>query len=968
MADEKEEAGFKDTFETLQSEKPAYLVKNVDKEEHAFILDSFPSSPVQSPRALLQGREDQSSDEQAPKSSNEASNVLSSLPLPGAGIDPELLSPGPAEENKAGSDQGALLAPIHHNMYLRQSEEWVNRLAHDARHEGEWQRTKEGKWSVNHARMLYLVSLLASESSSEVDAHSWVNDQFLDILSFEAVAHGLFTMLVSPCLVRMREDKGKTIDLWLKLPKEVKLILYELCSASYLEVIRFPTEEGWSYSSYRASARGEKFLQETPDELREEVDAFVRQTFNAPESASISDVVSSLANFSLRGDKIYIRQVDGSERESLITEIERISYVTSPYIPVSLSDNSELAQLCPHWQDQVVDYRSESFILSSVAVLFVEWIMSGPNFVNSIISQLDGVYKVFKTLPPQSTMVDWKDTFTTSSFAREMYEMQSTIIDSSLTCVNFEMEDRTSAVGEKQRKQHFGVNVNANGVFIHGVQVEAVKDREWDDVSPYLLSYIMSDIHHDACQMSASFLNSFQKEMLSNLYAGMEMKRAKYVCVTADRLDPPLRAKDFMGNLTYRADCERLIGDLYEARDLGQHDLVVVGSNGILLAGPASKEAEYLILDYAVLKVVDRFVRRLHARMKGINNFLSSCRSKMVSQDVSKLEEALQSRQQFNEVLLSFQSLVTCLDDVSESISRWESHQKSKMSFHQGLSEYLNLRSYHEDLKSRYEDLANVFLRAKNEVETILEVSNIQGRMRYEQVLSSVHKDLKALALPRNCMVSHRGRVLLPSHVSLKVVVVALLASLIYDLVNRVHLGIQIGTSAPSWLADHTNGWNDQPLLLGAALFLVVALADRFLVNYIERYSELTTKFVKKVINTGFKVVSYNNLVKFLHKQECTFAKFRVADSELRLHKVFSASFMDKNLRKWTTDNPRISVLVDATNLWILSAQYDWDYYAKSIANVDVKKDFVEQLEKAGIVESKVKRKGWVLSRFLHYG
>eukprot|EP00960_Hanusia_phi_P043054 755846-Hanusia_phi.AAC.5 len=609
--------------------------------------------------------------------------------------------------------------------------------------------------------------------------------------------------------------------------------------------------------------------------------------------------------------------------------------------------------------------------------------MSGPNFVNSIVTKLDGIYKVFKDTPPQNTVVDWKvkaisylraltvrqDTFTSSAFACEMHEVTSSIVDSSTSCINFEIQESSlSSARARARKQHLGMHVHANGMFVHGVQVEALRDREWDDVSPYLLSYLLSEIHADTCLITSSFLNSFQKEMLTNLYAGMDAKRSKFVCITADRLDPQLNAKDCMGSMAFRADCERLIGDLYDAKDLGPHDLVAIGSNGILLTGPSSKEAEYLILDYAGLKVIDFFVRRLHSRMRGVNNFLSDCRLKMVSRDVSKLEKTLESHRNFNQILLSFQTLRTCLGDVAESISRWENNQKSKMNSHQSLYEFLNLRSLHEEVASRHDDLENVFLRAQNEIETILEVSNMEGRIRYERVLMSVHKDFKSLSLPRGCSVSHSGKILFPSHVALRVVSMALLASLVYDIVNRIHIGIQIGTRAPSWLVNHTNSWNDQPFLLAVALLVVVLLADRFLVKYIEKYSEMTTSFVKKVLYHSYKIANYNQLLKFLDRKNINFARFRMTDNELDLRKVFTASFMDKNFSKWTTDHPRISMQVDSTNLWILSAQYDWDYYSKGIAATDVKKDFTEQLEKADIIETRVKRRGWVLSKYLNFG
>eukprot|EP00960_Hanusia_phi_P043053 755846-Hanusia_phi.AAC.4 len=395
MAESKEEARFLDQFDTVQSERPAYLVRNVDEQEQAFILDSLPASPVESPRGLKHAQEDESSEDQPAKrtSFRPSDDLLSALPLPGGSIDPELLSPGPAEEgNKVGAEQGAQLSPIQHNMYLRQSEEWVNRLAHDARHEGEWQRTKEGKWSVNHARVLYLISLFASDSKREPDTQQWLNDVFIQILAYEAVAQGLFTMLVTPLLVQMRDENKKTVDVWLKLPKEVKIILYELCSASYLDLARFPTEEAWNFSSYRVSKRGEGFLQETPDELKEEVDMFLKETFNAPASKSASEIAMSITNFSFRDGQIFVHLLDGSDRISSITKIESISYVTSPHIPASvrlsekqvlgieamlvgwltllqLTDNSDVAPLCPQWQDEVVDYRSESFIMSSVTVL-----------------------------------------------------------------------------------------------------------------------------------------------------------------------------------------------------------------------------------------------------------------------------------------------------------------------------------------------------------------------------------------------------------------------------------------------------------------------------------------------------------------------------------------------------------------------------------------------------------------------
>jgi hypothetical protein len=71
--------------------------------------------------------------------------------------------------------------------------------------------------------------------------------------------------------------------------------------------------------------------------------------------------------------------------------------------------------------------------------------------------------------------------------------------------------------------------------------------------------------------------------------------------------------------LIYRGWILQVIGDVRASADLGPEDLVLVGTDGMLLAGPRAEALEPVAADYARLRCRLDFCHVIHARLQQVS-------------------------------------------------------------------------------------------------------------------------------------------------------------------------------------------------------------------------------------------------------------------------------------------------------------------------------------------------------------
>lgn len=215
--------------------------------------------------------------------------------------------------------------------------------------------------------------------------------------------------------------------------------------------------------------------------------------------------------------------------------------------------------------------------------------------------------------------------------------------------VNFEAEIRIPEEKGIIQVEAFGCSMNADGTMFYGMQVEAIMDRIKDNISLDTLSRLLVDVAIDSSTIIDSVLSSYQRKLLALIFDGDAANRDKVNLIIANEITPHLTAEEYMDKGEYENELKQVIGDTRAAFDVSEHDTLVFGAQGLLIAGPNARQHEPLLCSYLQFTAMDLFIRNFFNRMFLINDAMRQLRELINSYtddplSMNKIYEKMQVR------------------------------------------------------------------------------------------------------------------------------------------------------------------------------------------------------------------------------------------------------------------------------------------------------------------------------------
>ena len=84
--------------------------------------------------------------------------------------------------------------------------------------------------------------------------------------------------------------------------------------------------------------------------------------------------------------------------------------------------------------------------------------------------------------------------------------------------------------------------------------------------------------------------------------------------IIANEITPHLTAEEYMDKGDNENELKQVLGDTRAAFDISEHDTLVFGQHGILVAGPNARHHEPLLCSYLQFTAMDMFVRNFFNR------------------------------------------------------------------------------------------------------------------------------------------------------------------------------------------------------------------------------------------------------------------------------------------------------------------------------------------------------------------
>merc|ERR1719198_648962 len=111
----------------------------------------------------------------------------------------------------------------------------------------------------------------------------------------------------------------------------------------------------------------------------------------------------------------------------------------------------------------------------------------------------------------------------------------------------------------------------------------------------------------DSSKIVDSVISAYQRRLLGLVFDGDAENRDKVNLIIANEITPHLTAEEYMDKGEYENELKQVLGDTRAAFDISEHDTLVFGAHGILVAGPNSRHHEPLLCSYIGFQALNLF-------------------------------------------------------------------------------------------------------------------------------------------------------------------------------------------------------------------------------------------------------------------------------------------------------------------------------------------------------------------------
>jgi WD repeat-containing protein 35 len=454
--------------------------------------------------------------------------------------------------------------------------------------------------------MISLYTHKATPGTNEKD--EWIRKAALVVLIYEGIVAGVLDFDYAPASSSIENRR-----VWMNVSQEGKSDVEFLREEELLNGLQMSSKSFQPITCFQISEKGRELVRRISRKEKEAVHEFV-----------YARGTRELLQVAWDGRCYHLRAPSGYTRRSTITDTEDVSYVSSAYIPQCLRyggrptlSNAHRAHESAVSADNIRDELDEVITLNSVSIIVAEYIPFGANQIVQLNNNVGSTERVQGGFI--SPAVDDRAAETQLQMSPELTSVN--ILDYTLTNhINFEAEINFNEGGGIVQIETFGVSVNAEGTCFYGLQVEAVMDRIKDNISLDHLSRLLVDVQQDSSAIVDSIISQYQRELVQLVFLGDAANRNKVNLIIANEITPHLTAEEYMDKGEYENELKQVIGDTKAAYDISEHDTLIFGSHGLLVAGPNSRHHEPLLCAYLQFITIDIFLQNFFARLWILND------------------------------------------------------------------------------------------------------------------------------------------------------------------------------------------------------------------------------------------------------------------------------------------------------------------------------------------------------------
>lgn len=764
----------------------------------------------------------------------------------------------------------------------------------------DWSSSDEGEQgdqtvgiTDNQLRLLYLISLYTHGQNPD-EKDSWIRKPAVMVLIYEAILAQLFEYDYGPA--------SELVDghrVFFNKSQEGLSDVDFLREEQYLNGLKMATKSYTPITCYQVSPKGLEAIATLKKADREPVHEFVY----APGTRELLYV-------EWEEDSYWLKTLNGTyKKKSTVTDIEEVSYVSSAYIPQCLRHGGRPTLSNAHrahesgvgnHHDTIHRELDEVITLNSVSIIVAEYIPFGANQIVQMNSNLGCTERV-----QGGYFTSEVDTHTTGTKLEIQPGLTSIdILDYSLTKhINFEADIHLPVDKGITQIETLGVSMNASGGLYYGMQIEAVIDRIKDNISINHLSRLLTGVHIDSSQILDTVLSAWQRNLMDLIFVGDSSHRNKVNLIIANEITPHLTAEEYMDKSQYENCLKQVIGETRAAFDISEHDTLIFGENGFMVAGPNSRHHEPLLCAYLQFNAMDIFVRNYFNRMFLLLDDMNKTRNLLNSNSTS-----LSSLATINEQMASLCKQIIMMEEIleymEESLEVMSVPAEPPAQAGRALYERLQISDMKSELKVRVKDLHKTLGGARHELDVLQQMANTIRQTKgfeLQDVVNSNTRNLMDLEDNNNKIV-----------LSLKFLIGQISGLFVFALLDHF-----IG---PSWTS--LNGYlesldfliSDTPIwfLINILIFIIVMLLLLYLLRHYE-------KSISGTVTSNIRIMEKCDMSKLKEYIKSKDTRDIIRDYEGNGGTV-RARWYENNKSDWGGTKPQITLEYDESNEFLSRA------------------------------------------------
>ncbi|RLN89200.1 hypothetical protein BBJ28_00019204 [Nothophytophthora sp. Chile5] len=729
-------------------------------------------------------------------------------------------------------------------------------------------------WSPSHLRLLYLLSRFATYPNSTDEEEKWLRSLPLQVMVYEAIVHGLLAFDYSPVCTSIVKD-GQSRRLWLNVSHDAGAAIDDLRERELVKALKTCSEDFQPSTAYQVTARASAVLESLPYRDKQRVDSFLespetppptpRGAPDAPPALSTANAAPSglilaenaLLKITYDAEKgqFRLRRSDGSVYVSRVTEIEEVSYVSSPYLPPCLMRNGTTNFSSNAWQadkyrkgmsaaasSSIQDAElSFAIVLENVRVMVGEWIPFGPNQIVSLNDRLGSLERCQGGLFTS----ELDDAPTSTSLHVSPGLTKIAIVDFEFdSFTNFEADIHAPIEEGVVQIESFGMHLHGDGSIVYGMVIEATMDRPADFLCVDHLARLLVDVDLDSSKIINDLLSPHQRGLLDILFMNDTSSRNKFALLTASGISPKLSARAYLDRGEKENELKQVLGEIHSVHDIGRDDKLLVGREGMLLAGPNANRHEPLLVAHLELLSRELVVRFFFKRTFILGDLLARARCYMTSFEMNPeaLEEMRHNVSRCAHDLVLLEEILELLRESLRSLAhtlptRPTPAEDDSTGGGAALYDHLQLRKTHVDLEMRCKDLSKLLRGFRAKLKQVQSQNGTMAKTMLEGLVLGVERNMAVLGeVTRTSQKSFSD--------SFDVLLALFVGLLAFDMLDRITDGNLFGmdgatVSAMQWanemLIQHFVAYPGLWLMLDLLWMLLAALLLRAAVRVATR-------------------------------------------------------------------------------------------------------------------------------------